>query len=249
MQDLDVTAFDSFVLKAMLRGKENMEIYSVETKASRKVMTLALLRVLGHELSISGWSENSKQVIWGAFTLAFFESFRLGEILPQNEKTFCPNDTLLWEDVKLVLEDHFIIHFKTPKSRLPEGEFVDIFSFEGYGVCPVKALKRLISSLPNSQQNSPVFSFSSGTFLTGRKVNSILLSFLIPHIGDEAAHVTGHSFRAAIPAVLAKHPEAASSSDIIGWGRWRSDAYLSYTRLKTDQKRTTFSTITDLLKL
>ena len=80
-------------------------------------------------------------------------------------------------------------------------------------------------------------------------MNSILLSFLIPHIGDEAAHVTGHSFRAAIPAVLAKHPEAASSSDIIGWGRWRSDAYLSYTRLKTDQKRTTVSTITDLLKL
>ena len=140
MQDLDVTAFDSFVLKAMLRGKENMEIYSVETKASRKVMTLALLRVLGHELSISGWSENSKQVIWGAFTLAFFRSFRLGEILPQNEKSFCPNDTLLWEDVKLVLEDHFIIHFKT-KSRLPEGEFVDIFSFEGYGVCPVKSPK------------------------------------------------------------------------------------------------------------
>ena len=82
MQDLDVTAFDSFVLKAMLRGKENMEIYSVETKASRKVMTLALLRVLGHELSISGWSENSKQVIWGAFTLAFFESFSWEKVTP-----------------------------------------------------------------------------------------------------------------------------------------------------------------------
>ena len=84
MQELDVKAFDSYVLKTMLRGRENMEIYSEETKASRKVMTLALLRVLGHELSISGWSENSKQVVWGAFTLAFFGSFRLGEILPQN---------------------------------------------------------------------------------------------------------------------------------------------------------------------
>ena len=249
MQELDVKAFDSYVLKTMLRGRENMEIYSEETKASRKVMTLALLRVLGHELSISGWSENSKQVVWGAFTLAFFGSFRLGEILPQNENAFCPEDTLLWEDIKFVSEDHILIHLKTPKSRQPEGEFVDIFNFEGFGVCPVKALKRLKSSLTCCQLSSPVFSFSSGTFLSRRKVNEILLNFRTPYIGEEAAHVTGHSFRAAIPAVLAKFPEVASSSDIMGWGRWRSEAYLSYTRLKTDQKRTTFSTITNLLKI
>ena len=249
MQNLNASNFDSFILRSMIRGKENLEIYSEDVKKTRKVMTLALLKILGHEISQQNWSNNSKQVIWGSFTLAFFGCLRLGEILPQNENSFCKEDTLLWEDIKIISENHILIHLKTPKSKLPEGEFVDIFSFKGYGVCPVKALLRLNqSSLPHTQ-TSPVFQFSTGICLTRRKVNEILQTLLREHIGEEASHVTGHSFRAAIPSVLAMHPTVASSSDIMGWGRWRSDAYLTYTRLKSDQKRTTFSTITDLLKL
>jgi len=63
-------------------------------------MSLPLLKILGHALAKKDWTENSKQVVWGAATLAFFGSLRCGEILPQNESSCSPPDTLLWGDLK-----------------------------------------------------------------------------------------------------------------------------------------------------
>jgi len=247
LKGLDSRGFGSFVLKSVIRGKENLEVYDNVTSGTRKVMTLPLLKILGHEIAKSGWIKNSKQVVWGAATLAFFGSFRAGEILVKGEKVFCPDDTLLWKDVKFCGEDHILIHIKNPKSRQKEGEFVDIFSFEGNNVCPVKALRNLKDSLPEYNPNDPVFKFEGGKNLTTRGFNEILKNLMTIHLGDEARHISGHSFRAAIPAVLAKFPKLCNSLDIMGWGRWRSDAYLVYTRLKVDQKRCTFHLITDLL--
>ena len=149
--------------------------------------------------------------------------------------------------MKFCSKDHILIHIKNPKSRHREGEFVDIFGFEGQNVCPVKALRALRASLREYNPDSPVFSFGSGKNLTRRGFNVTLASLLTPHLGGEAKHISGHSFRAAIPAVLAKFPRLCNSLDIMGWGRWRSDAYLLYTRLKLDQKRCTFNLITELL--
>ena len=79
-----------------------MEIYADQVKGTRKVMSLPLLKILGNEIAKTTWDENSKQVVWSAFTLSFFGSFRMGEILPQQENTFSPLDTLLWSDVKFL---------------------------------------------------------------------------------------------------------------------------------------------------
>ena len=249
MRGLGCDAFENFALKSIVRGKENLEMYENEAKATRKVMSLPLLRILGHEVAKSGWSENSKMVVWGAMCLAFFGSLRCGEILAQAEKSFSPSDTLLWEDLKIYDDDHILIHIKTPKSRIKEGEFVDVFGFEGHGVCPVRAVKKLKNSIGTVDQKRPVFCFSSGICLTRRKMNEILESLLTPHIGTDARHISCHSFRAGIPAVLAKHPKLCNKWDLMGWGRWRSDAYQKYTRLLKDQKRGAFVTITSLLNL
>ena len=95
-----------------------MEIYSGESKTARKVMTLDLLKLLGYEISKTNWSQDSKQVVWGACTLAFFGCFRMGELLPQNENSFNKDDTLLWKDLKFNEPSHILVHIKTPKSRL-----------------------------------------------------------------------------------------------------------------------------------
>ena len=249
LRNLDCSAFDNFTLKSLIRGKENQEIYSTEGNSSRRVMTLPLLKLLGHEIAISNWGENSKQTVWAAFTLAFFGSFRMGEILPQQEKNFSPKDTLLWGDLNFLDKNHILIHIKSPKSRLPQGEFVDIFSFTGHGVCPVAALVALKDSQHSIIPTSPVFCFQNFTNLTKTTVNSILPQLLLPHLGSESNNFSGHSFRAGIPAILACHPEEANSSDIMGWGRWKSEAYQCYTRLKLDQKRGAFQKISNLLNL
>ena len=139
-----------------------MEIYADQVKGTRKVMSLPLLKILGNEIAKTTWDENSKQVVWSALTLAFFGSFRMGEILSQQENSFSPRDTLLWSDLKFLDQNHILIHVKTPKSRLPQGEFIDIFTFEGHNVCPVRALMALqdtyrsrLTSIPLLQQVLP----------------------------------------------------------------------------------------------
>ena len=193
LQNLSTQSFDSYILKTMIGGKENMEIYSGESKTARKVMTLDLLKLLGHEISKTNWSQDSKQVVWGACTLAFFGCFRMGELLPQNENSFNKDDTLLWKDLKFNEPSHILVHIKTPKSRLPHGEYVDIFSFTGHSVCPVRAMSILREQRGIPDPESPVFRFSTGTCLTRRLVNSILPELLKPHIGSESANISGQA--------------------------------------------------------
>ncbi len=59
-------------------------------------------------------------------------------------------------------------------------------------------------------------------------------------MGDSAKEYSGHSFRAAIASALAENTTLASDTDIKKWGRWSSEAYMIYTRLKLEQKRAIF---------
>jgi hypothetical protein len=68
-------------------------------------------------------------------------------------------------------------------------------------------------------------------------------------LGEEAVHITGHSFRAALPSAMANCPDIANESDVKLWGRWNSSAYKLYTRLTPRQKRVIFEKIMSSLKL
>jgi hypothetical protein len=94
------------------------------------------------------------------------------------------------------------------------------------------------------QQNTPVFTFDNGQFLTPETVSKSIQKFLEKHIGHEAKHFTGHSFRAGIPAALANSIELASDEDIKKWGRWSSNSFEAYTRLKLSACKSIFDKIT-----
>ena len=82
----------------MLKGAVNLNSYSVNPKPRKVVVTLSILKLIGHELSLSGWCEAKKAAYWAACTVAFFGSFRMGELLCLNDNNFS-KDTLLWSDV------------------------------------------------------------------------------------------------------------------------------------------------------
>ena len=247
LRSLSTENFDSPILSTLIRGGENLEIYEIAAKGTRKVMTLPLLKIIGHEIASSDWSPFSKQIFWTACTTAFFGSFRLGELLPSTSKNSHPEDTLLWKDVKFISKDHVLIHVKVSKTRSKQGDFVDIFSFPGHGVCPVKSLLSLKKQAVNVGPDCPVFCFDTGINLTLCNLNKTLRELLQSQLGDDSRLFSGHSFRAAIPAVLAKYPEVSNSDEIMGWGRWKSSAYLTYTRLKADQRKKIFGKITAML--
>jgi hypothetical protein len=68
------------------------------------------------------------------------------------------------------------------------------------------------------------------------------------HIGNKALEYSGHSLRAAIPSAIAENSELASKQDIMHWGRWSSDTYYRYTRLKKNQKLSIYKKIISVLK-
>ena len=104
-----------------------------------KVMTIELLRILGHEIALADWSSDSKRVFWSACCTLFFGSFLIGEILSSSEKSFDPSSCLLCGDVKF-RQNSILIHVKMPKVKSKEGDYVDLFEFEEKNCCPVGAL-------------------------------------------------------------------------------------------------------------
>ena len=100
-----------------------------------------------------------------------------------------------------------------------------------------------LSSFPDK----PVFSFDSGKLLTPLNFNNTIRSLLRPHLGNIAEEYSSHSFRAAIPSALAKLPNLASEDEIKCWGRWESDAFKRYTRLRLDQRLAIHKKVTTAL--
>jgi hypothetical protein len=237
------------IVASILRGADHIQMMEpVQTGSRRRVMTIQLLRHLGHRLAVSGWSAHTKQVIWTACTLAFFTSARMGELLSPGEHDYDPASTLTWSCIRYRADNSFLVHVRLPKSAAKEGEFLDVFEFPRFGCCPVAALKRLMVISGGSRSaGQPVFTFASGKFLTVQGLNSILKELLSDVVDPARDSISCHSFRAAVPSALTRHPTLATSDDVKGWGRWSSEAYQRYTRLKTDQKRSIFNKIMAVL--
>ena len=237
----------NYLVKLALKGVENLELYKDIKLAKRSAMPLPLLKIIGSRIASSNWSKTNKQVFWAACTVAFFGSCRLGELLGEHEHIFDPYTTLLWQDLT-IRSDSVTLHIKSPKSRSPSGEFIDLFLFSDSTCCPVKSIS-LLQSLcigPRSIAR-PVFCFDSGKLLTKQNFNATLQQLLANDIGKSGYKISGHSFRQAIPTVLAKYPDLVKDNHIMGWGRWCSSAYLSYTKLQLCQKKCIFSKIAMLL--
>jgi hypothetical protein len=243
LQNKSAENFSNYIVKALVRGAENLRLYDQVGKETRKIMTLPLLKLLGHALATCDWSADSVQVFWSCCLLLFFGSLRIGEVLSPSSFDFNPFETLLWKDL-VFRKDSVLVHIKIPKSKNPQGDFIDVFEFKGHGCCPVSALKTLRDSNKISDSpNSPVFQFSSGKLLTPNMFNACLRDLLRPLIGSEADCLSAHSFRAALPSALATDPTAVLSTDLKLWGRWHSSSYSLYTRLKFDQRKSLFDKI------
>lgn len=239
------------LLDVILAGARNIMLSSTPVASTRRVVTFPLLLVLGHRIASTSWDSLSKQVVWAACTVAFFSSARLGELLPSHDWKHDPTSTLLWSDVNFTDGSSILIHLKLPKSAVHQGEFLDVFPFLGYNCCPVLALRSLWSKqrlAGVAALDMPVFRFSSGKNLTPIHFNSLLVELLPDLCTPGVNTISCHSFRAGIPTTLSLFPDIASTDDIKHWGRWNSDCYNRYTRLRHDQKEKIFGKISTALR-
>lgn len=238
---------DSLV-DAILKGAGNLLLVSPTPPSNtRRVMTLPLLRHLGHKLKLSGWSKCSQQTIWTAAVVAFFASARMGELLAAADHSFDTTANLTWACVQYRADSNsFLVHVRLPKTGAKEGDFLDIFPFPESGCCPVAALKKhfaMQKECGRGRPQDPVFTYPSGKYLTPAGFNGALRTLLADICDFKRDTISGHSFRAAVPSALSRFPDLMSSDDVKGWGRWDSDCYSRYTRLKVDQKLQIFRKI------
>ncbi len=221
----------------MLKGAENISMYNNIKNKSKLVMTYHMLKLLGHELRCCNWTFEKKKLFWGASCLAYFGSFRMGEILASEKEGSFEN--LKWSDVKFRDDNSILLNIRFPKiNKKARGEFADIFPIPDKNYCPVEALKILAKTNPSP--NKAVFSYKNGLCLTTSDFTKDLKKLLANKIGPAVANLSGHSFRAGIPAALCNHPEIATLDDVMLWGRWSSDSYKAYTKLKRTARKTIF---------
>jgi hypothetical protein len=212
LKDLDTENFSDFFVTSMLKGASNLALYNSISGRARLVMTLPLLNILGHEIANCTWSEMSKRVLWTACCVAFFGSFRMGELLAPDENKFS-TETLTWDCVKFLSDSSAVIQLRYPKTG--KTHFVDIFKIHDARVYPFSCLEALKkASHENVLKNLPVFTFEPGHYLSPQLFTTTLRSLLTPHIGANAKKFSGHSFRAAIPAAIANHPSLLSHDDV-----------------------------------
>jgi hypothetical protein len=234
----------------MLKGAKNLATYNEICKPAKFVMSFHLLKIIGHEVAKSNWDKDRKLVIWTACCVAFFGSFRLGEILPRDnsENSW---ECLKWNQVIFTQKKSAIINIKFPKVfRNIKGDFIDLFEIKNSDCCPYAALKKMASSHKDMvNKNRAVFSFLDGSLLTSKKFTDTIKGLLAKHIGDSANQLTGHSFRAGIPAALAEHPDLSSDHEIMIWGRWSSSSFRVYTHLKHEAKLSIFNKIVSMYNL
>lgn len=236
-------------VKTILKGIRNLEESTNVSATKRLAFSYPLLRSLGNVILESNWSEEYIRIFWTLCCLLFFGSFRIGELLSFSENKFDSLTTLLWGDV-LCLKNSVRLFIRFPKIFSHGGITVDLFEFNEGGCCPVEAIKNLRSFKKVTEQdlNKPVFMYNNGNLLTPAKFNSTLRSLLYKVIGEKADFYSSHSFRAAIPSLLSSYPNLASNSELMNWGRWNSDCYKHYTKLKLNQRYITFNKICSLLK-
>ena len=114
-------------VKMLLKGAENSNDKTTHPTTVCLPMNLDLLDILGHRISILGWSAFSKQVFWTACVVCFFTSCRMGELLPSHTKNHNPDTTLLWKNVKILSDEDILLLVPYSKTTGFKGKVLDIY--------------------------------------------------------------------------------------------------------------------------
>ena len=224
------------LVKSILAGAKNYDNIQdrIRPKSKRLPMSMSALRVLKNELNNQDMTKSDIRMMWAVSCLAFFGSFRMGEILAEAPNSYDKVFTCLAKDVDL--KDNTIrVRVKNPKEdRAGRDLIIDVFKNDG-DCCPVKALGKWWMSEPPRENDKPCFRFADGANLSKRCFNNILTKCLAKHVPTGTGFYSGHSFRAGIPSMLGEM--GYSDDDIRTVGRWSSNSYELYVKMPRTKRQ------------
>lgn len=221
--------------KQLLKGLTNIAHNPLAFVASsqRKAYCLSSLRIMGHAIKATDWSEFKKQVVFTTMLLAFWGRLRLSEILCSSALTFKPLNAFLKNDLRFIKIDDcegseglqlWIRHAKVPD---PNGALVEIPPAQDMpDLCPVKAVKKYLRMREKLLTNGeyPLLLNDTGFIFTKRKFGECIqqaIDKLDPKHREVFKDLKGHSLRSGVPTALQKLGTEVDPQVMKYLGRWR----------------------------
>ena len=225
-------------VKTILKGLKNKNLAEdrKEGVEKRKPITTDILLVLKGKLAEADMNGRDQRLVWTVSSILFHGAFRVHELLCKKQSSFDPDFTLLGRDVKLVTQggrEVLQLRIKAPKEqKVGKDVIVDVYSTDSE-LCPVRAFKKWIK-VKGKEDELPLFRFSSGIPLTGKKFNEVVRDRLKGEVEDIEKLFSSHSFRAGAASMMAAI--GYSDDDIKAVGRWSSRAFMEYIKLPRTQR-------------
>ena len=241
----------SAISRAAITGRQR-----TQAKPKSKIpVTPAVMMTLLHRLREKKWPAVKKQLIWAIASCLFVGAFRIGEILAFKSNRHVKGSTLLGSDVSRDTANiegkprKFIrVRLSNPKEdKAKKGAEVELFNLDGIFFNPVFAFDRWLErSRLELEENAPVFRWEDGSNVTPAEFNSLLRELLNRDLKYDEA-ITAHSFRAGVTSTMARLGYGEEAIKL--QGRWKSDAFLRYTKLgRTSRLRDQFMLFTSLAR-
>ncbi|XP_063404691.1 uncharacterized protein LOC134688145 [Mytilus trossulus] len=195
----------------------------------RLPITFDILQHLCVKLKEGIFSPFIDQMLYTAFTVAFYGFLHCGEFTIRRSKSFDCNNNLCISDV-LFYSDYVILHLKQSKTD-PFRMGVDIQLHKlNHDCCPFKALHDYLivrNTMFKFQNNNALFIDESGKALE-REFFISKLKHLLCICGYNPQSFNGHSFR--IGAATTAGKSNIEDHLIKTLGRWKSNSYCRYIR-------------------
>lgn len=165
-------------------------------------------------------------MLWAAFNCAFFGFLRSSEFVAPYTNRFDPSTTLTAADVTWSA-GYAHLKIKTSKTDPFRQGCIVRLSPTKTSLCPIAALTQFLPY--HTDKSRPLFTFFDGTYLTRRRLSTILQQAL-PLASNQ---FSTHSFRIGAATT-------AASAGLPRWliqqlGRWNSDCFRTYLRISNSQ--------------
>ena len=177
---------------------------------NKRAITLQMLKLIENSIARKEkWSMYEKCLRFCVALLAWWGSFRLGELLSQEKSQFHVSTALLASDIKFH-GGSISVWLRNPKIVLEDtGDVVEVWSVQEIpDLDPVTALRKymqLRQELFGNSDQYPLFLHENGKIFTKQQMNKDLKELLsaYPQLCSPYDKWTGHCFRSGISTLLA----------------------------------------------
>ena len=195
----------------LMQGAANAQQDAIKevNKREKRAITMDMLTLFENAIARKeNWSDFEKSLRFTVCLLAWWGSFRLGELLGSRTTVFHCSSSLLASDLRFH-EGSVSVWLRSPKvSNEPTGDVVEVWAVDEMPeLDPLRALHSYLQLRKNifgDAPDYPLFLHENGSIFTKQHMNADLRDFLsvYPQLNTDVDKWTGHCFRSGISTLL-----------------------------------------------